>query len=220
MHIIFDSKIIIFVLFFFILNTEEIYFLLLIFTIIHELCHMIMGILLGFKPSKICIMPFGTYISFKIDVESHNKKLLKGSFCSLKKLIVAFAGPLSNIIIAILFFTQKDYIIIVYINGLLAIFNLLPIYPLDGGRIIKQVLIILLGRPEALKYTNTISNIVLVLVIVVSLIFCVISRSLIVLVTLLYLIYIRKKEDKLFRMKERAYIILEKYRKDNLDINV
>lgn len=210
MHIKFDFKVILFVLFFFILGFEKLYLLFLIFAIIHELSHMVIGILLGFEPAKIQIMPFGAYINFKIDIKSYNTKILKGTICSLKKLFVSLAGPLANIVIAIIFYMKSGYIVITYINILLATFNLLPIYPLDGGRILKQTLIILLGRRKALKYTNLLSNIFLFIILIISIIFCIITKSLIILLTLFYLVYIRKREDEIYRLKEKAYNLLDK----------
>ena len=55
-------------------------------------------------------------------------------------------------------------LMVIYSNLLLMIFNLLPIYPLDGGRIIKGILHIILGKVKAEKYSNRISFITLILV--------------------------------------------------------
>ncbi len=55
-----------------------------------------------------------------------------------------------------IFITKQDA---VYSNILILLFNLMPIYPLDGGRIIKSILHIRLGNQEAKKYINEISNI-------------------------------------------------------------
>lgn len=63
--------------------------------------------------------------------------------------LVAFAGPLSNLIIAVLtvviaslFGFQQHYItyLIVLLNVSLMIFNLIPVPPLDGSKIISPLL--------------------------------------------------------------------------------
>jgi Zn-dependent protease len=64
--------------------------------------------------------------------------------------IVAFAGPLSNILIAIIFgifirlgffaALTEPFAYIVFINLVLAVFNLVPIPPLDGSKIFFSVL--------------------------------------------------------------------------------
>jgi len=75
--------------------------------------------------------------SFKIDTKNYNKKILKSNLLNLKKLIVALAGPSVNLIFVLIFLFFYQNITIIYVNILIFIFNMLPIYPLDGGRILK-----------------------------------------------------------------------------------
>ena len=210
MQIKFDVKTIIFILIFLILKKEDIYLIFLIYAIVHELIHVITGIVLGMKPHVLNIMPFGASISFKEDINSYNKKIIRGNVNNIKRLLIAITAPLFNIVLGTLFSFNSKYILITYINIILALFNLLPIYPLDGGRIIKEILTILYGRRKALEYINTISNITLTIICIFCIIFCYMSRSILLLISIIYLIYIRRKENQIYRIRKRVYVILEK----------
>ena len=56
-------------------------------------------------------------------------------------------------------FTQITREIIIYANLLIILFNILPIYPLDGGRIVKGILYIAKGSIFSDYITNQIANI-------------------------------------------------------------
>ena len=97
-----DLKIFIFLIIFYFTKQIEIYAMIMLFALIHELGHLLAGILMGMKPEKIELMPFGVSISFKIKVEEYNKKIKKGNMLEIKKILVALAGPLTNFIIIII----------------------------------------------------------------------------------------------------------------------
>ena len=103
----------------------------MLFALFHEFGHMITGMILGFKPRNLEIMPFGLSIGFEGNVENYNKKIGKTSILTLKKMIIALNGPLTNLIFVIIFIIfpietlgiQKENII--YANILIGIFNFL-----------------------------------------------------------------------------------------------
>lgn len=163
-----DLKIFIFIILFYITRQIDAYAMIMFFCIIHELGHLFSGLLLRMKPSKIDIMPYGFSISFKTYIDDYNKKIGKASLLELKKIIVALSGPITNLLIVlILLFLNVDFFykdLIIYSNILIMCFNLLPIYPLDGGRVLKSVLHILYGVKIAKFFTNKTSNIMMLII--------------------------------------------------------
>jgi len=59
MRIRISLKIFLFIFIFLLTNQIKIYGVLMLFALIHELGHMFIGMLLGFKPTKLEIMPYG-----------------------------------------------------------------------------------------------------------------------------------------------------------------
>ena len=204
-----DLKIFIFLILFYFTKQIEIYAMIMIFAIIHELGHLLTGLLMGMKPEKIEIMPFGVTISFKINAKEYNKKIKKGNILEIKKIIVALAGPITNFIIILIASNLKINLIksllIIYTNFLIMIFNLLPIYPLDGGRILKGILHIIFGKRKSEKYTNIISNIAVIIITSISSILILYVHNIAILLIDIYLWYLVLKENSIYKKREEIY---------------
>lgn len=99
----------------------------LIFTsiiLIHEFGHVFAGICMKCVPEKIIILPFGGLTIFKMPINiSINKELF-----------IALMGPITQIVCWIFFFKGETY---QHFNQFILLFNLLPIYPLDGMKILN-----------------------------------------------------------------------------------
>ena len=200
-----DLKIFVFLIIFYFTKQIEIYSMIMFFALIHELGHLLAGLLLGMKPEKIELMPFGVSISFKIKVEEYNKKIKKGNLLEIKKILVAIAGPLTNFIIILITNSLKIDIfkglMIIYTNFLIMIFNLLPIYPLDGGRVLKGILHINFGIRKSELYTNIISKVMVAIITAISSIMILRVHNIAILLIDMYLWYLVIKEDTIFKKR-------------------
>lgn len=211
MRIRINLKIFLFVLIFILTKQIKIYGILMLFAFIHELGHMIVGILLGFKPEKLEIMPYGVSVGFNVKCEDYNKKIKKGNMLAIKKLIIALAGPLTNFIITIIFlmvninFLGIERELVIYSNILIGIFNLIPIYPLDGGRAIKNILHITVGLQNSYDYTNQISKITICLLTGICSIAILYIKNVAILLILAYLWYLVIVENRKYNRKKEIY---------------
>lgn len=221
MQIKVDLKIFLFFLIFLITKKIKIYGVIMLFAFIHELGHLICGLILGFKPEKMSILPYGLKISFKTKTVDYNNKIKNGNILSIKKIVLALAGPITNIIcIIITFLINKigyiefdTYQNIMYANILLAIFNMLPIYPLDGGRILKELIHIFHGLRKSYTYSQNISEITLYLVTITSSILILYYKNITILAIIAYLWIIVFKNKKEVIFKEKIYKSIERYGK-------
>ncbi len=191
-------------------NQIEIYALAMLFALLHELAHLVCGVLLGFKPDTLRIMPLGFSIDFHTKVEDYNKKILKSNIIAVKKIIIALVGPLVNLLIAIfgVIFNMDSNII--YSNFLIFIFNLIPIYPLDGGRILKNLLKVFFGNRKSNEYINLITNPLVILLTMLASILIIIYKNIAILVLVIALWSITIKENRKYYTYRKICKIIDK----------
>ena len=212
MQIKLDLKIFIFIIIFLLTRQIEIYGMLMLFAFLHELGHLLAGVTLGFRPKSLRINPLGLSISFWIKAEDYNKRIYKGNLLALKKLLIAMAGPMVNFMLVLLFsttdFCSTNQELLIYSNVLIGLFNLIPIYPLDGGRILKNILYICTGLEDTYSYINLISYISIVILTMFSSIMVFYLQNIAVLLIIGYLWYLVIAENRLYRQRMRIYEVL------------
>ena len=221
MQIKIDLKIFIVILIFLLTRQLEIYCVLMLFAIIHELGHLVIGIILGFRPKRIELLPLGVSACFDMNLKNYNQKLECANVLALKKIIIAISGPITNFIIALVFaifdisLFNLSTEFIVFSNLLIGIFNLIPIYPLDGGKVIKSILHIELGLRNSYKYTYILSNVTIIILTVVSSIAILYLQNISILLILIYLWGIVIIENKRYNSKMHIYKLIEDLNDEN-----
>lgn len=99
---------------------------------------------------------------------------------------------------------------IVYTNLLLAIFNLIPIMPLDGGKILKEFLLKKIGNKQASIFMNQLTQAILVAFTLLYSIAILQIKNFALFLLILYLWYLKYLEDKKVKTMMRAYEVIEK----------
>ncbi len=209
MQIKINLQIFLFIIIFILTHQIEIYGFIMLFAFIHEIGHMCAGIALNLKAKAITLMPFGVAITFE---DYEYKRALE-----IKKIIIAVAGPITNLIISLVFSILNIdlYIkeIVVYANLLIAFFNLIPLYPLDGGRILKGLLRLNNSPKDSDRIINKISNILIITITGVSSIIILYIKNIAIPLIVIYLWLIVIKENKKYKLKKIMYGVLQKNNK-------
>jgi stage IV sporulation protein FB len=110
---------------------------LMVFVIVfvHEMGHSVAAYMLKWDIKKMELLPFGG----AAQVEENGTKPIK------EEMAIVLAGPLQHLWLWALsfalvgqpFWSESDHELFVAHNAAIVLFNLLPIYPLDGGRMVQ-----------------------------------------------------------------------------------
>ena len=121
--------------------------------LLHECAHARVAKKLGYELNVIKLMPYGAALCGNADIKPKHEAL------------IAISGPLFNLIVAVgivavwwimpsaYMFTQAFCFCNVYIG----LFNLLPVYPMDGGRVLLGLLSSRVKRNRAYKILRVVS---------------------------------------------------------------
>ncbi len=139
--------------------------------VLHELGHALTAKRFGINTKKITLLPIGGMASLDSLPESPKQELL-----------VVIAGPLVNGIIALLLyfivpvqeymylnftetfealmgFTLQNFLFYLFVvNIALVVFNMIPAFPMDGGRILRALLAMKMNRVKATQIASSIGQ--------------------------------------------------------------
>jgi stage IV sporulation protein FB len=138
--------------------------------LLHEFGHSLVAQRLGIEIHSITLLPIGGVSN----LESLPEK-------PADEIKISFAGPLVSVVLALFFFgvglllgavpsTPADpftgfgsvgqfFFYLGYLNAVLAVFNLLPAFPLDGGRILRGLLATRLGAVRATGVASVVGQV-------------------------------------------------------------
>lgn len=83
-----------------------------------------------------------------------------------QELLAASAGPTVNLLLLALFIHQAP--VLSFVNLCLLLYNLLPFYPLDGGRILRALLFLMLNEKTASLLEKLIASLCVLLLICIA----------------------------------------------------
>lgn len=119
-----------------------------------------MAYLLGIKIDEIYIYPLGGISKFNMDL----------NISIIKELLILINGPLFQFIayfVLLKILPNKKDIINIYHYSILS-FNLLPIYPLDGGKLLKLIFNKIFSYKYSLKLIINLSYLILLIILIIS----------------------------------------------------
>jgi Zn-dependent protease len=121
--------------------------------IMHEFGHALMAKRFGISTASITLYPFGGIAKIEDAIEDNRAELY-----------IALAGPAVNMILCGLLFPLAFLGIplcheLAWLNLIMGIFNLIPAFPMDGGRVLRASLARWMTRNQATRWCLRISSV-------------------------------------------------------------
>lgn len=158
----------------------ELFIIFYISILLHEMAHIIVALLLKVDVTELMLMPVGVCAFYNEDIKPK------------KEIFISLAGPFMSFILSIF---CKD-ILISNINLSIMIMNLIPIYPLDGGRIQKSYFSLKYGVKKGIQRSQIISDFFLMILFLFAIIFIIYFKNYYLLIVSLYIYTLSRKEMK------------------------
>ena len=121
--------------------------------VMHEFGHALMARRFGIETRSIVLFPFGGVALLTQEPPSNKSEFY-----------IALAGPATNIILCLLLLPLAGVGVpfcheLIGINLVLGIFNLLPAFPMDGGRVLRAFLAGRMSKRSATRWSLIISKV-------------------------------------------------------------
>lgn len=120
-----------------------------VFSMLHEFVHKFTASKFGYTPEKISFGLFGGVLHIR-----------EGFVKPANELLIHLSGPFFNIFAAVLLYVCYLYFYLPWLqpvilaNAVLALYNLMPFYPLDGGKITDLYMAVFLGYGRSQKISR------------------------------------------------------------------
>lgn len=186
-------------LIFFLLGMIEEVLIAFSIVLLHELTHFLVAYYFGFKVSKIEFFPFGGMAEYSGLLEMEPWQEIK----------VSLVGPLFNILFAIIIYcsyyinildTSNHLNLIFQYNVIIASVNMIPALPLDGGRVLRAILVLRYGIKKGHEIALKVAKFFAISGILLAFLIVIFNRSNIWFLFFFFFIYgmINKEEKQLF----------------------